>query len=156
MKIRASRSFEKAIQFAINRMGETSAAEAVNRSTSLLRKWSDPDHDALPSIRQALVLDRAFIKIIKEPAPIRAAYNGQLEESIRDIIPKKETIGEAHFNMQLAVGGITRMLADIMLEHKATNIDSIKLSPNIKELLLAELERLSDEISDLEEAIRDI
>ena len=48
------------------------------------------------------------------------------------------------------------MLADIMLEHKATNIDSLKLSPNIKELLLAELERLSDEISDLEEAIRDI
>ena len=58
--------------------------------------------------------------------------------------------------MQLAVGGITRMLADIMLEHKTTNIDSLKLSPNIKELLLAELERLSEEISDLEEAIRDI
>ena len=58
--------------------------------------------------------------------------------------------------MQLAVGGITRMLADIMLEHKTTNINSLKLSPNIKELLLAELERLSEEISDLEEAIRDI
>lgn len=137
-------------------MGENQAAAAVGRSTSLLRKWSDPDHEAMPSIRQALELDRAFIDILKEPAPLRAAYNGQLEKSIRNITPKKETIGEAHFNMQLAVGGITRLLADIMVQHKTTNIDNLKLSPTVKELLLAELEILSAEVADLENAIQDM
>ncbi len=154
MKIRPSRSFEKAIQFIVFRMGEDAAAAAVGRSTSLLRKWSDQDNDTLPSLRQALTLDQAFIEKIKEPAPIRAAYNGQLEKTIDQITPKSETIGEAYFNMQLAVGGVTRLLADLMLQHKTANVDELKLSPVVKELLLSELEKLSDEISDLEESIR--
>lgn len=154
MKIRPARSFEKAIQFIIARLGEERAAEAVGRSTSLMRKWSDQDNDALPSLKQALALDRAFIEIIKEPAPIRAAYNGQLEKTIDEITPKSETIGEAYFNMQLAVGGVTRLLADLMLQHKTTSIDELKLSPVVKELLLGEIEKLNAEITDLEDSIR--
>ena len=61
MKLRNPRDFAAAITQIRSALGEAACAEIVGRSASLIRKWSDPDHPALPNIAQALLLDSAFV-----------------------------------------------------------------------------------------------
>lgn len=152
MKVRPARSFERAVQHIIMSIGQEAAAKAVGRSTSLIRKWSDQDNLSLPSLRQAVALDEAFVRICQQPAPIKAVYNYRLEHIIDQTAPKIETLGMALFNIQLAVGTITRSIADLMNDEE--NVDNVKINPRLKAALLSDVEKLASEVVDLETAIK--
>ena len=72
-KLREPRTFEDAITRILGDLGAERAAEAVGKSTSMVRQWSDPDVDALPDIRKAARLDAAYAVETGE-MPIGKAY----------------------------------------------------------------------------------
>lgn len=157
MKMRPARSFERAITQIIHALGEDVAAQAVGRSTSLIRKWSDPDNAALPSIGQALELDKAFVRTMKEPAPLHAVYLHRLDKAFEDMGPETETLVMALFNLHASIGLITRTLAELLESnnHAKVNLSTrISLSPISRETLLAEIEKVSEELNDLEKSVR--
>lgn len=157
MKIRPARSFERAITQIIHALGEESTAQVVGRSTSLIRKWSDPDNSALPSIQQALDLDKAFIKMMEEPAPIHAVYLHRLDKVFEDLGPETETLVLALFNLYVSIGVITRTLAELLESNDHGNVNlstRISLSPLSRETLLAEIEKVAKELNDLEKSVR--
>jgi hypothetical protein len=157
MKIRPARSFERAITQIIRAIGEEAAANAVGRSASLVRKWSDPDNSAMPSIKQALALDRAFVKMKLEPAPIHAVYLHRLEKAFNGVGAETETMVMALFHLHASIGLMTRTLAEIMEEADSGKIDlssKIKLTNANKESLLAQIEKVAEELSDFEKSVR--
>jgi len=157
MKIRPARSFERAVTQIIHALGEEEAAKAVKRSTSLIRKWSDPDNPALPSIQQALDLDKAFVRTMKEPAPLHAVYLHRLDKAFEDIGPETETLVMALFNLHASIGLITRTLVELLESNgygKVNLSTRISLSPISREILLTEIEKASEELDDLEKSVR--
>ena len=59
------------------------AGQAIGKSDSLIRKFADPDHDAVPNLHQALALDAAFVLATGEEAPILRVYLQRLEDATR-------------------------------------------------------------------------
>ena len=150
IKVRPARSFERAVQQIIAAIGEQSSAEAVGRSVSLVRKWSDPDNSALPSIKQAFALDEAFVLSTKQPAPIRAVYAHRLDKVYDTLQPESETFVMALFNLHASIGNMTREIAEIL---EGSDVEDLKLTPRLRETLLAELQIVSSKTADLERAI---
>lgn len=150
MKVRPARSFERAVQQIIAAIGEKTAADAVGRSVSLVRKWSDPDNSALPSIKQAFALDEAFVLKMNQPAPIRAVYAHRLDKVYETLHPETETFVMALFNLHASIGNMTREIAEILEEKDVSNL---KLTPRLRETLLAEIQTVSEKTADLERAI---
>lgn len=72
-KLREPRSFEDAITRVLGYLGADRAAEAVGKSTSMVRQWSDPDIDTLPNLKQAAALDAACASETGE-MPIGSVY----------------------------------------------------------------------------------
>lgn len=151
MKPRPSRSFEKAIMHIITILGEDRAAQAVSRSTSLIRKWSDPDNTAMPSITQSLALDRAFVLHQKEPAPIQSVYAHQLDRIYDAIGPETEPLVVAVLNLYVSMGEMTRTLSTA-LDDKSTK--DTPLAKRIQDKLLGQIERITEDIHDLEKSVR--
>lgn len=150
MKIRPARSFERAVQQIIAGIGEEASAEAVGRSKSLIRKWSDADSPSVPSIEQAWELDRAYVKILKEPAPIHAVYSYRIGKAFDDLTPESKSIIKTLFNLHSSVADITRTLADSM---QKDHFDYIELTPNVRASLLLLVESMTQEAENLERAI---
>ena len=61
MKPRPHGSFARALSRIRDTLGEAACAQALGRSGALVSKWCDPDHDALPTLRQAVQLDVAYV-----------------------------------------------------------------------------------------------
>jgi hypothetical protein len=78
MKERLPRSFAAAVYRVIEALGAKVSAHLVNRSTAALYKWSDPDLTNFPTLDQALVLDREFMRLGLGPPPIFVAYKALL------------------------------------------------------------------------------
>ena len=151
MKTRPARSFEKAVQTILSSIGEEEAARVTDRSVSMVRKWSDPDAPSLPSVKHALALDKAFIKASPGPAPISAVYQHRLEKLVSEIDLTGESLVGALFNLHGAVGALTRNVADNLGDER---LKPMSLSPRLRETLLADIETLTQEASDLETVIR--
>jgi len=62
MKPRTPGSVEDALIIIYGHLGVEDAALAVGKSTQHVRRWSDPDDDALPNIQQAMQLEKACIR----------------------------------------------------------------------------------------------
>lgn len=152
MKVRPARSFERAVQQIIRAIGEQAAADAVERSVSLVRKWSDPDNSALPSIKQALALDEAFVLITNKPAPIRVVYTHRLGKVYETLEPETESLTMALFNLHASIGHMTREIAEILRDK---DLSDLKLTPRLRQSLLTEIQSISDKTADLERAIED-
>lgn len=80
-KLREPRTFEDAITRILGYLGAERAAEAVDKSTSMVRQWSDPDVDGLPNLKQAAALDAAYAVETGE-MPIGQVYVHQAEALI--------------------------------------------------------------------------
>jgi len=150
MKIRGARSFEKAVQDIIDAIGDELAAQSVNRSTSLVRKWSDPDAPSLPTIEQALALDRAYVEITKQPAVIHAVYTNALEKTFKELYSEQETIVKAMFSLQVAVAEVTRSVAENIDDIETGRID---MSNNLRKTILTKIVAMEKEVQDLERAV---
>ena len=71
-------TYADAITRVLGNLGPDNAASAVGKSENLVRRWSNPDDDALPSLVQAEHLDRAYVEAGCGPAPILAVYSERI------------------------------------------------------------------------------
>ena len=99
MKQRPARSFEKAIFNIMSALGNEAAAAAVGRSVSLIRKWSDPDSDSWPSLKQALALDAAYVRATGNPPPIHQVYQHRLDKIYAEVTGDCEPLVVALFGV---------------------------------------------------------
>lgn len=82
MKPRIPRSLAHAMTRIVAGIGEDEAARLAGRSRHAIRAWTNPDRGACPSIAQAIALDAAFQAAGGDGAPLREAYDAQLEISV--------------------------------------------------------------------------
>ena len=148
-KLREPRSFEDAITRILGFLGADRAAEAVRKSTSMVRQWSDPDVDQLPNVRQAAALDAAHAVetgempigqvYAHEVARLAGAGRGhvpgcpleRITEMVREVSEAADAFRAFHGNMsqaqasealreiQEAIDALERMAKDIEAKREA-------------------------------------
>lgn len=74
MKPRSPKTFAAAVTRIKAVLGESTCAEIVDRSESLIRKWADPDHESQPSLSQAVALDSAYVSSGRGDPPLLQVY----------------------------------------------------------------------------------
>lgn len=84
-KPRTPRSLSHAVTRIIAQIGEDAAAKVSGRSRHAVRAWSNPDRTAYPSIAQAIALDAAYRSAGGDGAPLREAYDAQLEITVCEL-----------------------------------------------------------------------
>ena len=150
MKLRNPREFSAAITQIRSTLGEATCAEVVGRSTSLIRKWSDPDHPALPSIAQALLLDSAFVAAGHGEPPLAQLYGKLLEEGA----PGEPLDGDDIVPSALTLHAIVGELSEVIRECIPRDGNPyLKLSLTKQTMLLNYIDRLEAETERLEEAV---
>ncbi len=148
MKTRTPGSFAAAVTRIKTGLGENAAAAAVDRSASLIRKWSDPDHGAVPSVRQALALDAAFVREALGEPPILRAYEMQL---VRWVSRRSETevdLLRSALAVQAAVGDLSEAISEAMDPDSPAGKE---ISPGERAEILEVVERLLDKVQYIEE-----
>lgn len=81
-KVRAPLTFSLAITTAVGLIGWDIAAKITRRSKRAVRYWSESDKASLPTLDQAIALDRAFIAHGGGFAPILESYARQLNVAL--------------------------------------------------------------------------
>jgi len=81
-KLRAPLSFSLAITTAVGLIGWELAAKITRRSKRAVRYWSESDKTSLPTLDQAIALDREFLAAGGGFAPILESYARQLDISL--------------------------------------------------------------------------
>ncbi len=152
MKLRAPRRFASAVTRIKNALGDDKCAEIVGRSSSLIRKWSDPDHPSRPNLKQALVLDVAYMEAGHGVPPILSMYQQRLARAVT-IESKKPAVDVAlaALSVQAAVGDISESILSI----KAGSADGVTFSSNERNQILGLLEKLMTQVSMIEETLDD-
>ncbi len=152
MKLRAPKRFASAITRIKNIMGEEKCAEIVGRSVSLIRKWADPDHQSRPNLLQALALDIAFVEAGLGDPPILSMYQQRLAKAVAAESAKPPIdVALAALSVQASVGDISQSIFLL----RANNATGTKLSPNEKARILSLLDRLQEQVSQIEGALDD-
>lgn len=150
MKLRAPRRFASAVTRIKNAMGDEKCAELVDRSPSLIRKWSDPDHPSRPNLQQALVLDVAFVEAGHGAPPILSMYQERLARAVTiESTQPPIDVALAALSVQAAVGDISENILSV----RARNTDGAAFSPNERNQILALLETLMSQVSLIENAL---
>ena len=149
MKLRNPRDFAAAITQIRSALGEAACAEIVGRSASLIRKWSDPDHPALPNIAQALLLDSAFVAAGNGDAPLWTLYEKLLEEGQVQGLDGDDIVPSA-LTLHAIVGELSEAIRECMPPDGDTYL---MLSPSRQTELLNYIDRLEEEATRLEDAI---
>lgn len=85
MKPRKPNSFEGAIHRINGALTVEMAADATEKSASLVYAWGDPDNPCLPNLKQALALDAAYVLTTGEPGPVAVVYCELLSELVEEI-----------------------------------------------------------------------
>ena len=150
MKLRTPRRFASAVTRIKNALGDDKCAEIVDRSSSLIRKWSDPDHPSRPNLKQALALDVAYIEGGHGAPPILSMYQQRLARAVT-IESKKPAVDVAlaALSVQAAVGDISESI----LTMRAGSADGMTFSSNERNQILGLLEKLMTQVSVIEEAL---
>lgn len=93
-KLRAPLSFSLAITTAVGLIGWEKAAKITRRSKRAVRYWSESDKASLPTLDQAIALDRAFMAAGGGFAPILESYARQLDISLLDTLACREALAD--------------------------------------------------------------
>ncbi len=152
MKLRSPRRFATAVTRIKSLLGEETCAEIVDRSPSLIRKWSDPDHPSRPNLQQALALDVAFVEAGYGDPPILSMYQQRLARAVT-IESKRPPIDVvlAALSVQAAVGDISESILSV----RARTSGGLSYSSNERNKILSLLERLQLQVSMIEDALDD-
>ncbi len=149
MKLRHPKEFATAVTRIRAALGEIDCARAVDRSDSLIRKWADPDHPAIPNLDQALMLDSAYVAAGHGEAPILGLYEELLENRINGVETSVGHIVPAALMVQAIVGDLSEIIRDCI----ASSDGTISLSHNSRISLLSLIDRLEEETDRLEDAV---
>lgn len=93
-KARAPMSFSLAITRIAGLIGWEEAARVTDRSERTVRLWSESDAGTLPTLDQAMALDRAYLAAGGGEAPILESYSRQLEVALSNALACKRTLSE--------------------------------------------------------------
>lgn len=152
MKLRVPKRFATAVTRIKNAIGEEKAAEVVARSPSLIRKWADPDHPSRPNLPQALALDVAYVEGGHGDPPILALYQQRLARAVVTEMEKPPIdVVLAALSVQAAVGDISQNI----VAKRAGDSAGSAFSPNEKNQILCLLERLQQQVAQIEDALDD-
>ncbi len=152
MKLRPPKRFATAVTRIKNALGEERCAAVVGRSTSLIRKWADPDHPSRPNLPQALALDLAYVEDGHGDPPILSLYQQRLARAlaVEENHPPVNVILAA-LSVQAAVGEISQKF----VTNKVSDPSAAMFSPNEKSQILNMLERLQQQAALIEDALDD-
>jgi len=149
MKLRNPKEFSAAVTRIRAALGEDGCARAVGRSDSLVRKWADPDHPAMPNLDQALGLDAAYVAAGHGDAPILGLYQDLIDARINGTEASIDHIVPAALMVQAIVGDLSEIVRDCI----AKDDGAIALSHNSRISLLSLIDKLEEETDRLEDAV---
>jgi len=152
MKLRAPKRFASAVTRIKNALGEAKCAAVVGRSPSLIRKWADPDHPSRPNLLQALALDVAYVEAGQGDPPVLSLYQQRLARAVALESERPPIdVALAALSVQATVGDISQSI--VVLRARNTTGDSF--TPNEKNQILNLLDRLQEQVSQIEDALDD-
>ena len=93
-KVRAPLTFALAITTAVGLIGWEHTAKITRRSKRAVRYWSESDKTSLPTLDQAMALDRAFMEAGGGFAPILESYARQLDISLLDTLACRASLAD--------------------------------------------------------------
>lgn len=96
-------------------LGIDLCASHVGKTTSLLYKWGDPDHEATPSIEQAFSLERLYVSIKGcEPkhAPISSVWNRMLQMHVSELDHAPFEILQIVLSLPSAIGNLSDQFSE--------------------------------------------
>lgn len=111
------------------------AAQAIGKSDSLIRKFADPDHDALPNLDQALALDAAFVLATGDEAPILRVYLQLLEDLTRGAAHAAQPPHARLMRVMAEAGEIAGDLHTALADGRVTPNERAKLQKDIADAI---------------------
>lgn len=93
-KVRAPLTFSLAITTAVGLIGWEQAAKITRRSKRAVRYWSESDKASMPTLDQAIALDRAFMEAGGNHAPILESYARQLDVALSNTLACRAALAD--------------------------------------------------------------
>lgn len=147
MKPRQPGSIEDALTMICGAIGFGVAAQAVGRSEQHVRRWTDPDDDSLPNVKQAMQLEVAALRAVGQmpltTAMMRWMKAVQRAENIE--VGKAEPVSQSVMDVAVQLGTLTASVREAMRDDR--------MSANERNRILRELARMRDEMDDLERSV---
>ena len=151
MKPREPKTFVWAISLVREKLSDKVCAEVVDRSTSLIRKWADPDHPALPNLEQALALDLAFANAGHGKPPILETFSNLLGDAMSKQNRQPVDVLLAVLSVQGVVGELSLEIKDVI---GPNGEDGPVLSQNERARIFPLLTKLENEMEMIDHALR--
>ena len=127
MKPRRAGSFEASLMELMDILGVDRCASVVDKSTSLVRKWSDPDNNILPSLQQALALDLEYVHETNSAPPLLHAFQTTVELQL-EAAEEGQNILPALLALQTAVNLLVQKMASDCVDLKRAKLDRQELN----------------------------
>tara|TARA_E500000178_G_scaffold355844_1_gene430105 strand:+ start:4514 stop:4981 length:468 start_codon:yes stop_codon:yes gene_type:complete len=143
-KIREFGSFEESLAYAIEQLGDARISEITNKSSSYIRKCSDPDNEQKLPLYLALIIDAECLQMNKG-SPILDFYQNHLEIISEDFKVKDNLLG---------ILGQLSHNSNRIVERCISALD--KNSPAGEKLSLTEQKNISYAIKKIEEKITNL
>lgn len=124
----------------------TSAGAAIGKSDSLIRKFADPDTDAVPNLDQAVALDAAFALATGEEAPILRVYLQRLEDLTRGAAHAAQAPHARMLRVMAEAGEIAADLHKALADGVVTRAERLAIQKDIADTV----EQLNAMTRDLE------
>ena len=138
-------NFARAVSAIRSEVSEAACAEVVGRSTSLVRKWADPDNPAVPNLEQAFALDLLYARTVGKKPPILGLYTERLTE----ILSGRKRLTVNLLLAMLSVQGVVGELSDAVAKtSNSGKIQGVRLSNYDRATILGLVDKLQ-EISEL-------
>jgi hypothetical protein len=150
MKPRSNKTFAGAVTKIRSALGDERCAQVVERSPSLIRKWADPDHAAVPNVIQALALDLAYVEANHGKPPILEL----LADRIGQAMDKEQKVAVNIALAALSVQGVVGNLSEAIVRSlHSSNESGENLTPRERAHILGLIERLEKEIDAIEDTV---
>jgi hypothetical protein len=154
MKPRHPKKFASAVTKIRSVIGDERCAAAVGRSTSLVRKWADPDHSSLPNVEQAVLLDAAYIEHEHKKPPLLDLYTDVMAEYLS--ADRNQKVRVDILLSTLSVQGIVGDLSEAIREALSPQSEGGRqLTPRERSDILTILDRLDDVVDSIEDAVEE-
>ncbi|MEQ8509300.1 MAG: hypothetical protein RIB43_09880 [Rhodospirillaceae bacterium] len=148
MKLRDPDSFCFALLQIKQDLTEARCAELVEKTTSMVRKWTDPGHHSLPSLQDALILEIEHISkghSTIEHAPILSLWNKKLREVDPENDREISGVVNELLDVPTVLGRLTETVVEATLDGEVTELERLSIKNAIQ--------AVHRELNDLEEAI---
>ena len=140
-KIRDFLSLEEALSYAIEQLGDEAIEKATEKSSSYIRKCSDPDSPQILPYQLAMKIDLECLKLNKG-APLFNFYQHQLIMSMKDVNIEErlnDVVGQMSAKALLIVDRVIQAMN--------------KFDTNEGKISKADLKEISEAIKQMEEKI---